>query len=103
MTNNLNSIIIEGIVEKCEKVENATFMRLHMRRYFKDNCGEIHEEHTYVDVEAYGKLASSCSELLTEGAGIRVVGRIKSINYENYRIVVHAEHIEAKPVTVKKD
>ena len=103
MTNNLNSVIVEGTITKIEKAENYAFLTVCTKRYFKDMNGEIHEEASYFDIEVYGKLATSCNELLTEGAGVRVVGRLKSIRYEHNKVVIIAEHIEAKPMTVNKE
>lgn len=103
MNSNLNSVIIEGIITKCEKVEKASYFTVCTNRYFKDMNSEVHEEQSFFNVETYGKLAESCDNILTEGAGVRVVGRLKSINYEDFKVVVHAEHIEAKPLTIKKN
>lgn len=101
MTNNLNSVIIEGTVQNCEKVDKAIFFRVLSRRYFKDCAGEIHEEINHFDIEVYGKLAEACDSIITDGTGVRVVGRLKSINYENFKVVIYAEHIEPKPITVE--
>ena len=101
MTNNLNSVIVEGTITKIEKVENAACFTICTKRYFKDAYGEIHEESNFFEVEAYGRLASACDEILTEGAGVRVVGRLKFLRYEHNKVVIIAEHIEAKPATVE--
>lgn len=103
MTNNLNSVIVEGIITECEKMEKATAFKVRTMRYFKDVYGEIHEESSYFIVEAYGKLAQACDKILAVNVGVRVVGRLKTLNYENYRVIIIAEHIEAKPVTVVED
>lgn len=103
MTNNLNSVIVEGKITKIEKVEKAAYFTVCTKRYFKDMNGEIHEESNYFDIEVYGKLAESCDNLLKEDVGVRVVGRLKSIRYLQNKVVIIAEHIEAKPFTVKKE
>ena len=97
MTNNLNSVIVEGTITKIEKVEKAAYFTVCTKRYFKDTCGEIHAEESLFDIEAYGRLATSCNDILNEGALLRVVGRLKSIRYINDKVVIIAEHIEAKP------
>ena len=102
MTNNLNSVIVEGTITKVEKVEKAAYFTVCTKRYFKDMNGEIHEEVSYFDIEVYGKLAESCDKILKDGTGVRVVGRLKSIRYEQNKVVIVAEHIEAKPMTVNK-
>ena len=103
MTNNLNSVIVEGTITKIEKVEKAAYFTVCTKRYFKDTCGEIHEEASYFDIEVYGKLAEACDKMLKEETGVRVVGRLKSIRYEHNKVVIVAEHIEAKPATVNKE
>lgn len=103
MTNNLNSVIVEGTITKIDKVEKAAYFTICTKRYFKDTNGEIHEESNYFDIEVYGKLAESCDNLLKEDVGVRVVGRLKSIRYLQNKVVTVAEHIEAKPFTVKKE
>ena len=100
MTNNLNSVIVEGTIVKIEKVEKAAYFTVCTKRYFKDTVGELHEEANYFNVETFGKLAESCDELLKEKTGVRVVGRLKSIRGD---VCIVAEHIEAKPFTVKKE
>lgn len=103
MTNNLNSVIVEGTISKIEKDEKAAYFTVCTKRYFKDTCGEIHEESNFFDIEVYGKLAESCNNLLKEETGVRVVGRLKSIRYLQNKVVIIAEHIEAKPMTVNKE
>ena len=103
MTNNLNSVIVEGTITKTEKVENAAYFTVCTKRYFKDTYGEIHEESSFFEIEVYGKLASACDKMLKEDVGVRVVGRLKSLRYLQNKVVIVAEHIEAKPVTVNKE
>jgi len=103
MTNNLNSVIVEGTITKIEKVENAAYFTVCTKRYFKDTYGEIHEESNYFEIEVYGKLASACDKLLKEETGVRVVGRLKSIRYEHNKVVIVAEHIEEKPAKSDED
>ena len=103
MTNNLNSVIVEGTITKIEKDDRAAYFTVCTKRFFKDMNGEIHEEASYFDIEVYGKLASSCDELIKEETGVRVVGRLKSIRYLQNKVVIVAEHIEAKPATVNKE
>lgn len=103
MTNNLNSVIVEGTITKTEKVENAAYFTVCTKRYFKDTYGEIHEESSFFEIEVYGKLASACDKMLKEDVGVRVVGRLKSLRYLQNKVVIVAEHIEAKPATVNKE
>lgn len=100
MTNNLNSVIVEGIISKVEKAEQAVYCTIYTNRYFKDTSGEIHKEVSYFYIEAYGRLASSCEKSLKNGTCIRVVGRLKSFQD---KVVIVAEHIEIKTLAEKKE
>jgi single-stranded DNA-binding protein len=49
-------------------------------------------------VEAHGRLAERCTEWLTIGRVVRVVGGLRSQNWVNPRsLYVVAEHIEFRP------
>ena len=110
MTNNLNSVIVEGNLTKSadfdatQKGTGFCTFAVATNRYFKSG-EEIQHEVSYFDVEAWGKLADSCRGLLVKGAGVRVVGRLKQDRWNSEdgkarsRVKIVAEHIEAKPVT----
>ncbi len=108
MTNNLNSVIIEGTVGKVEpmqKTEAGTSyisFDVAVNRYYKTD-DEIAHEVSYFDVEAWGKLSESVAGMLVKDAKVRVVGRLKQETFTKgkrkySRIKVVAEHIEAAPV-----
>lgn len=103
MTNNLNSVIVEGTITKIEKDDRAAYFTVCTKRCFKDMSGEIHEETSHFEIEVYGKLASSCDNILKEETSVRVVGRLKSYRYLQNKVVVVAEHIEAKPMTTNEE
>ena len=107
MTNNLNSVIIEGTVGKVEpmqKTEAGTSyisFDVAVKRYYKTG-DEIAHEVSYFDVEAWGKLSESVAGMLVKDAKVRVVGRLKQETFTKgkrkySRIKVVAEHIEAAP------
>ena len=110
MTNNLNSVIVEGNLTKnadfdsTQKGTGFCTFSVATNRYFKSG-EEIQHEVSYFDVEAWGKLADSCHGLLVKGAGVRVVGRLKQDRWNSEdgkaksRVKIVAEHIESKPVT----
>jgi len=110
MTNNLNSVIVEGNLTKnadfdsTQKGTGFCTFSVATNRYFKSG-EEIQHEVSYFDVEAWGKLADSCHGLLVKGSGVRVVGRLKQDRWNSEdgkarsRVKIVAEHIEAKPVT----
>ena len=100
MTNNLNSVIVEGTITKIEKGEKAVYFTVCAYRHFRDSEGEFHEEASYFNIESYGRLAESCDEILKENTIVRVVGRLKSIAGN---VCIVAEHIEAKPPTANKE
>ena len=109
MTNNLNSVIVEGNLTKdadfdlTQKGTGFCTFSVATNRYFK--AGEdIQQEVSYFDVEAWGKLADSCRAMLQKGAGVRIVGRLKQDRWNSEdgkaksRVKIIAEHIEAKPL-----
>ena len=110
MTNNLNSVIVEGNLTKdadfdsTQKGTGFCTFSVATNRYFKSGEAVQHEV-SYFDVEAWGKLADSCRSLLVKGSGVRVVGRLKQDRWNSEegkaksRVKIVAEHIEAKPVT----
>ena len=110
MTNNLNSVIVEGNLTKdadfdsTQKGTGFCTFSVATNRYFKSGEEVMHEV-SYFDVEAWGKLADSCRSLLVKGSGVRVVGRLKQDRWNSEdgkaksRVKIVAEHIEAKPVT----
>lgn len=60
-----------------------------------------------VPVVAYGRLALRCSQILTKGSTLRVVGRIAqdvdtTASTGSFRLCVIAEHVEPKPSTSKR-
>lgn len=113
MTNNLNSVIVEGNLTKdadfdsTQKGTGFCTFAVATNRYFKSG-EEIQHEVSYFDVEAWGKLADSCHSLLVKGSGVRVVGRLKQDRWNSEdgkarsRVKIVAEHIEAKPVTASE-
>ena len=110
MTSNLNSLLVEGNLTKDADFHSTqtgtgfcTFS-VATNRYFKSG-EEFQHEVSYFDVEAWGKLADSCRNMLVKGSGVRVVGRLKQDRWNGEdgkarsKVKIVAEHIEAKPVT----
>lgn len=110
--NNLNSILVEGNLTKDPAFSETpngksicTFIIATNRYYKKEN--EYQNEVSYLNVETWTKLAEACSDHLTKGRGVRVVGRLKQDRWvdqegKNYsRVKIVAEHVEFKPF--KKD
>ena len=99
MKSNLNSVIIEGTVTTVAKADDQISFYLSMIRYYRVG-EEVVREESVVTVGAYGKLAEVNRERLEVGKEIRVVGRLRSVQYVSspYPMVeLVAEHIEVKP------
>jgi len=111
--NNLNSILIEGnlvkdpLLRSTPKGTQVCTMRMASNRFFKLDSG-YEREVTFVDVDAWSRLAEACSSKGRKGRGVRVVGRIKQDRWTgadgkpHSKISIVAEHVEFRP-EFKKD
>ena len=100
--NNLNSLILEGVVigepHKSEASDVLNFT-VGSERYYKNRAGEYVTETSQFKVVAFG---SMCKIPLKEGSSVRVVGRLKQniwtdgdgMKHKEVQIV--AEHIEIR-------
>ena len=102
MANNLNSLILEGVViGEPHLVETSDVLNFTVEttRYYKNRAGEDVEEKSQFKVVVYGRM---CKLPLKDGVGIRVVGRLKQNKWNDSDGVPHsevqvvAEHIEIK-------
>ncbi|MDC7126329.1 MAG: single-stranded DNA-binding protein [Spirochaetales bacterium] len=111
--NSVNSLIIEGNLvrdpvltetPKGTKVCNFTVASNH---YYKHD-DEYQQEVTFLDVEAWTKLADYSGNNFTKGKGVRVVGRLKQDRWEDgdgkthSRLKLVAEYIEKRPTFSKE-
>jgi len=108
--NNLNSILIEGnlvrdpTLKSTPKGHQICSMKLASNRFYKmDSHSPSYEKETsYIDVDAWGKLAENCYAKGKKGRGVRVVGRIKQSRWNDSegkpqsRITIVADHVEFK-------
>ena len=106
--NNLNSVLIEGnltrdpVIGESPKGTAVCNFSIANNRYYRQE-EEIQNEVSYLDVETWAKLAEVCSQHLTRGRGVRVVGRVKQDRWTDTegkphnRVKVVAEHVEFKP------
>ena len=106
--NQLNSIILEGSIEKVEKVGDVINATISVKRFYKDAEGEKVEEVFYFDTEIYGQLAKLFEEKGKIGREIRLVGRLKQNRWtegdkEFSKVFVVAEHIEFKYMANKSE
>ena len=97
--NNLNSILLEGILEKEPQLLTApqgkslctfTLSSIHSYGTFEKRETET----SSFDIETHGRLAEVCGDYLRAGRGVRVVGRLKQ---RDSRVLIVAEHVEFKP------
>jgi len=99
--NNLNSVLIEGaLVEDVhppfEDGSDAFFTVVSDRFYKKDS--DILKEECFVDIWVPEPLIKACLAIGKKGREVRVVGRLKSLDYSESGkrpfLVVVAEHVE---------
>ena len=102
--NNMNSLILEGVVSG-EPLLNETSttsvlnFTIEYTRYYKNRAGEDVEEKSQFKVVVYGRM---CELPLKDGVGIRIVGRLKQniwtdkdgVSHSEVQVV--AEHIEIR-------
>ncbi len=114
--NNLNSIILEGnltkdpIVDQTTKGTPVCRFTVASNRFYKTE-GERQEEVGFFEVETWSRLAETCSEYLSRGRGVRVVGRLKQDRWTNdegqprSRIHIVGEHVEfrSRPKSAETD
>ena len=102
MANNLNSLILEGVVSgepHLVKTSDVLNFTVETTRYYKNRAGEGVEEKSQFKVVVYGRM---CKLPLKEGSSVRVVGRLKQniwtdgdgMKHKEVQIV--AEHIDIR-------
>ncbi len=105
--NSLNSILIEGNLTRDPEMKYTTGgtavcnLNIASNRSYKKGDDYV-KEVSYFDVTCWGKTAEVCSENLTKGRGVRVVGRLKQDRWEQdgnnrSRVVIVADHVEFMP------
>ena len=99
--NNLNSLILEGVVigepHKSEASDVLNFT-VGSERYYKNRAGEYVTETSQFKVVAFGSMCK-----LKEGSGIRLVGRLKQNKWTDSECVSHSEvQIVAEHIEIKK-
>ena len=100
--NNLNSLILEGVVVgEPHLVETSDVLNftIEVTRYYRNRAGEDVTETSQFKVVAFGRM---CDIPVKEGSGVRVVGRLKENKWTDGDGVSHsevqvvAEHIEIR-------
>jgi single-strand DNA-binding protein len=101
--NNLNSLIIEGVVKGEPHNEEVgaskrMYFTVEVARYYKTRDGNDATELSQFKVVAYGRM---CDTPLKDGMGVRIVGRLKQNTWvdggvTHSEVLVVAEHIEVR-------
>ncbi len=105
--NNLNSVLIEGVLKQDPKMviedngRTTAELTISSERNYKQN-DEYHKEVSLFDIRVFGRQAEVCSEHLTKGRGVRIVGRLKQELVGDdgdvrSNVFIIAEHVEFKP------
>lgn len=106
--NNMNQLILEGVVEKAPVLGGTAEMDIAVSRNFKDMDGNVQEEKSFFTVRGYGNLADIMMRYCPKGRGVMIVGRLKQERWkdsdgkEHSKVVVLAEHIDLRPVKEEK-
>ncbi len=88
MALNLNRVLLAGNLTRDPQVKFLTNERavanfgLAINRKFKGADGQLQEETTFVDVEAWGRTAELVGQYLVKGRGCFVEGRLKLDQWE---------------------
>ena len=105
MANDLNSLILEGVVSgkpllnETSTTSVLTFT-VETTHYYKNRAGEDVEEKSQFKVVVYG---SMCKLPLKDGVGIRLVGRLRQNKWTDGDGVSHSEvQVVAEHVEIKK-
>ena len=89
MSANINRVFIAGRLTRDPQIrflanEKAVAdLGVVVNRKFKDGSGEMREEATFIDCEAWGKLAESCGQYLKKGSSVFIEGRLKLDQWED--------------------
>jgi single-strand DNA-binding protein len=104
--NNLNSVLLEGTCVSKPVVEVVADSQKALCSFVVESVRNERggdKEVSSFEIETYGRLAGLVGKTITEGRGLRIVGRMKQIRWkdeageEQSTIRVIAEHIEVKP------
>ena len=108
MKNDLNSVLLEGNLVSDPDLayepngRPVIKMRISAQRCYKTDDG-YGQETSFFDIIVYGRQGEACSEYLSKGRGVRMVGRLKQERWQEAdgtdreKINVIAEQVEFKP------
>lgn len=103
MSNNLNSLILEGVVvgePHLVKTSDVLNFTVETTRYYKNRAGEDVEEKSQFKVVVFGRM---CKLPLKDGVGVRIVGRLKQNKWTDSEGASHSEvQIVAEHIEIRK-
>ena len=89
MALNLNRVLLAGNLTRDPEVRTTSGSKvvakftLAMNRKFKDANGELKDDATFVDVEAWGKTGELVGQYLKKGSGCFIEGRLKLDSWDD--------------------
>ena len=89
MSLNVNTVILAGHLTRDPEMRSLAGEKvvvnfsLAINRRYKGNDGEIKEDSTFVDCEAWGRTAELVGQYLTKGSAAYVEGRLKLDNWQD--------------------
>ena len=89
MSLNVNTVILAGHLTRDPEMRSLTGEKvvvnfsLAINRRYKGNDGEIKEDSTFVDCEAWGRTAELVGQYLAKGSAAYVEGRLKLDNWQD--------------------
>lgn len=111
--NNLNTVLVEGNLTRDPKeiIFGGNFKKCQFsianNRYYLKN-GKWTADTSFFIIEVFGPSVQACLDYLKKGRGVRVVGRLRQMQWETNGIphevvTIIAEHIEFQPERQNKN
>lgn len=89
MVSGFNKVLLMGNLTRDPELRHTSgnqavvTLGLAVNRQWRDQAGEMREEVTFVDCEAWGRTAETLSKYLTKGRPVFIEGRLKLDQWEN--------------------
>lgn len=108
---NLNKVILAGRLTRDPESntipsngKTVTRISIAINRKWKTEAGESKEDATFIDCDAFGRIAETLSSLTHKGSELIIEGRIKSDSWtdkitkeKRYKMIVHIENFQLGP------
>jgi single-stranded DNA-binding protein len=104
--NQLNSLILEGELQKKEPFDKGVVITVSSSSVFEDADDKIVTSVSAFECECYGNFADFVNRIEV-GRGVRLVGHLKQKFFEEdgkqkSKVVIICEHLEVKPHSKKE-